>query len=288
MSYYLQAGTYFESQYKNILNEILVYGRKRHVRGFNTIELSPFCFTTRNSLYNILTNENRKINRAFSIAEWIWMMSGRSDVKMVSFYNSNISNYSDDNNTFSGSYGPRIISQIDYILTCFKNDINTRQAIIQIWKESPQKSKDIPCTLSLQFLHNDGELDLIATMRSNDAWLGLPYDFYNFTMIQNYFAHLLGLKIGQYTHQAGSMHLYEQHYEKASLLIKDPTYIRDLKQTEEIKNDQLNLLISAEELMRIGQDCSLIISTLQEPWLSMAVTLKKYCEKKNENKNKLN
>lgn len=288
MSYYLQAGTYFETQYKNILKEIITSGRKRDVRGFKTIELSPFVFSTKYPLCNILSNSKRNINKAFSIAEWLWMMSGRNDVEMVSFYNSKISNYSDDGIRFKGAYGPRIKSQFDYIVDCFKKDINTRQAVVQIWTENPKPSKDIPCTLSLQFIHNDGELDLIATMRSNDAWLGLPYDFYNFTMIQNYLAYKLNLKIGRYTHQAGSQHLYEEHFLKAKEIYNDATFVKEIKETEKIEHDELNLILSIEESLRKGQNTDISINILHEPWLSMAKTLKQYSEKKYENKKQIN
>ena len=56
--------------------------------------------------------------------------------------------------------------------------------IINIWRENPRSSKDIPCTLSLQFFLREASdqlwLHTIATMRSNDAWLGVPYDTFNF------------------------------------------------------------------------------------------------------------
>jgi len=280
MTHYLQQGTYFEGQYKNILSEILRNGRVRKVRGFDTLELSPFVFTTDNPLNNVIENPIRKINKSFMIAEWLWMMSGRKDVDMVAFYNSNIAKFSDNGTSFNGAYGPRISDQLDYILECFKNDINTRQAIIQIWRESPKKSKDIPCTLCFQFLHNNGKLDMIATMRSNDAWLGLPYDFFNFTMIQNYISFLLNLKVGRYTHQAGSEHIYSEHFDKVNLLISEPAFIGERNLTPQINNDELPLLLSIEESLRRGQDCSMLIEILHEPWKSMAITLETFCKNK--------
>lgn len=280
MSYHFQAGTSFEENYKTILFSILSKGRKRHVRGFNTTELSPFIWTTENPLQNIISNPIRKLNRAFSIAEWLWMMSGREDVEMVSYYNKNISKFSDNGKTFAGAYGPRITRQLDHVINSINSDINSRQAVISIWTENPKKSSDTPCTLTFQFLVNNGNLDMIVNMRSNDAWLGLPYDVYNFTMIQNYLAFKLKFGIGRYSHLVASEHLYEEHYDKAMELSNKPTYEYEIKWTETIKHDELNLLLSAEESMRHGQDCSLILGILHEPWLSMAETLKAYCENK--------
>jgi hypothetical protein len=90
-----------------------------------------------------------------------------------------------------------------------------------MWKPSDLKDayhgnkKDIPCTLNLQFFIRGEHLYCIATMRSNDAWMGMPYDIYCFTSLQCLLAEHLGLKVGFYQHNVGSMHLYEKHYQKA-------------------------------------------------------------------------
>ena len=48
--------------------------------------------------------------------------------------------------------------------------------------------KDIPCTVSLQFLIRENKLHLFVNMRSNDVFLGLPHDIFCFTMIQEIIA----------------------------------------------------------------------------------------------------
>ena len=45
-------------------------------------------------------------------------------------------------------------------------------------------------------------------MRSNDAWLGFPYDVFTFTTIQKILANCLGLRAGRYVHLVGSFHIY--------------------------------------------------------------------------------
>ncbi len=58
-------------------------------------------------------------------------------------------------------------------------------------------------------------------MRSNDAWLGLPYDLMQFGMLQCAISQALGLPVGVQTHSAGSMHLYKRNFPKA-LLVREP------------------------------------------------------------------
>jgi thymidylate synthase len=81
-------------------------------------------------------------------------------------------------------------------------------------------SKDIPCTLSLQFIIRDGKLNCVATMRSNDIVKGFTYDVFTFSMV-SYAALLLlrarGIEValGELILTAGSLHLYQSDYEKA-------------------------------------------------------------------------
>ncbi len=56
--------------------------------------------------------------------------------------------------------------------------------------------KEIPCTTTLQFFVRNERLDMVTTMRSNDAYLGLPHDVFCFTMLQEIIARSLGLDIG--------------------------------------------------------------------------------------------
>jgi hypothetical protein len=83
------------------------------------------------------------------------------------------------------------------------------------------KSKDIPCTLDWQFLVRDNRLHMGVAMRSNDAWLGFPYDVFAFTCFQRVVAAHLGVDVGLYHHHViGSMHLYARDEEGARHAIK--------------------------------------------------------------------
>src|SRR6185437_1604974 len=81
------------------------------------------------------------------------------------------------------------------------------------------ETKDVPCTLTLQFFIRLGRLHTIVTMRSSDAFLGFPYDIYNFSMIGNTLAGELGVEVGTTTMQLGSFHLYERDWEAAKSIV---------------------------------------------------------------------
>jgi len=70
----------------------------------------------------------------------------------------------------------------------------------------------------LQFLIRDNKLDCYCFMRSNDIWLGLPYDVAFFTLVHEIVYTALvdilrnDLQLGSYFHHATSLHVYERDY----------------------------------------------------------------------------
>jgi len=152
------------------------------------------------------------------VAEFLWILAGLNDVNILAKYNSSMKNFSDDGEILSGAYGPRLLPQIPYVLENLKKP-ETRQAVATIWTPSPSDSKDVPCTISLQWLIRGGFLHCTVNMRSSDAWLGLPYDFFTFSQITNYLALVLGRPVGSVTMNLASSHLYAENHELASMII---------------------------------------------------------------------
>lgn len=170
-------------------------------------------FASQNSL---LTCPERKLNYRFAAAEALWMVLGRDDVASLARVNPRMREFSDDGRRLAGAYGPRFRQQLPYVLETLARDPLSRQAVVEIWRPSPGPSKDVPCTLSWQFLLRDGRLHLVATMRSSDAWLGVPYDAFSFSVVLQYVAGRLGARGGTVTMNLGSSHVYAEHWEEAA------------------------------------------------------------------------
>ena len=178
----------------------------------------------------VVTLPERKLSTKFLGGEAYWILSGDNRVETIAPYNKNIVNYSDDGVTFFGAYGPRILSQLDYVIDKLKSDADTRQAVLTIWRENPPETKDVPCTVAVNFMIRNHKLNCHVYMRSNDLWLGFPYDVFNFSML----SHLVCCKLnafvvenggviiepGMLYHTASSRHIYEQHFEQVEQLIK--------------------------------------------------------------------
>ena len=172
----------------------------------------------------IVAVPERQLGYKFMAAEAAWILSGDDRVATISPFARHISSFSDNGNTYFGAYGPKVLDQLPYVISALVNDLDTRQAVINIWRENPGPSKDIPCTLSAQFLIRGDKLHCIDTMRSSDAWLGWPYDVFNFSMLSYEICRRLkdqGVYVtpGTLYLTAGSQHLYEPQWKEARAII---------------------------------------------------------------------
>ncbi len=127
-----------------------------------------------------------------------------------------------DEGILHGAYGPRLfamrgnVDQLKNVTALLKGNPGSRRAVVQLFnaEDIAAAHKEIPCTTTLQFHLRDGQLHLSATLRSNDAYWGLPHDVFCFTMIQEMMARRLGVDLGEYYQYVGSMHVYIDYLEK--------------------------------------------------------------------------
>lgn len=209
-------GEGFSNIYKEVCKNLLENGEVVSPRHMPTTEIKGVIIKILNPRTRILNKNVRKISLPFAIGEWLWCMSGRKDLEMIQYYAPSYNKYSDNGIILNGAYGPRIKRNLEKIINLLKSDCDTRRAVIPIYDKADVglKSNDIPCTLTLQFMIRNNQLDMFTNMRSNDVYLGLPYDVFNFTMWQEYIASLLNINIGTYTHMVGSIHFYEKDRQK--------------------------------------------------------------------------
>jgi thymidylate synthase len=170
----------------------------------------------------------RVINPAFAVAEALWILSG-SDDPWIFQYNRALTRYADDGR-LQGAYGPRMrrwrghLDQLDQVRRLLARDPDSRQGVIQLFdpERDTRGHRDVPCTLGYRFFIRAGLLHMHTTMRSQDLWLGFPYDIFATTLLQELLAGWLGVGIGEYHHHVDSLHLYEQHIERAGSVPAGP------------------------------------------------------------------
>lgn len=159
----------------------------------------------------------RKPNLRIAATEAMHLVGGISSLQQLDRASGNRFSQFANGGRLLGAYGPRTHGQLLAVEQLLRRDPPTRQAVVTLWtgREHDVRSRDVPCTTTLQFFQRDHQLHLRVTMRSNDAWLGVPYDLMMFSCLQRTMACALDLEPGEYTHSVGSMHLYERDLDAA-------------------------------------------------------------------------
>ena len=188
-----------------------------------TTEINNMLFSILDPTKNIAqirTKSEFGVSLSYALGELVWYLSGDNSTEFIGQFGSLWQRISDDGKTNNSAYGYLIknkwgFNQLDLMYNILTEDSSSRRAVININTPHPEviKTKDEPCTISLQFFVRDGALNMTTVMRSNDIWFGTPYDVIYFTTLQQILASRLGVKVGIYTHFAGSFHVYDRNIE---------------------------------------------------------------------------
>jgi len=197
------------------------------------------------------------------LGELLWYLSKRNRLDFIQYYVPAYKKESEDGITVHGGYGARMFAmrrahnQVSNVLGLLKAKPSSRRAVIQLFDAADiaQKYQEIPCTCTLQFLIRKGRLDLIAHMRSNDAYLGLPHDVFAFTMLQEIIAVSLGVKLGTYRHLIGSLHLYDKDRNKAKMYLDEGlhSHVPMPKMPLVDPWNSIDVVLRAERVLRTGR-----------------------------------
>lgn len=276
-------------------------GVARKTRGFDCVEVPyPVLFCIENPRDRFITINERKWNKYLGWIESLWLWQGINSMEMVGSYVKNLYTFSDDGKFMRAGYGPRMrgyngsssdyeysksfigengdlcfggetIDQIKFVVEKLKQDPNSRQASITIHDPmkdnfepdgSLKKTKDTPCTRTIQFMIVDGKLDCTVTMRANDIWWGTTaVNVFNFTLMQEIIAMILGVPVGKYYHFANNLHYYRDLEEKVmevAELNSDDYYIPyEYPENEQISlrdvDKQISYISELEECSRNGK-----------------------------------
>jgi thymidylate synthase len=287
---YLQAGD-ADGAYAETLSRVLDHGEV--VTGGNSLsvgagknshELLNYSVVLSNPREKLILNEARRIYLPAAVARFVWMMAGSDRLADIAFYEPKVKSFSDDGIAVPGSsYGQRImrarpgLNQLEAAIGRLIEDSQSRRAAISVYQpeDAVRSSCDIPCTFGLAYHVRGGKLHATTLMRSNNAFLLLPYNIFEFSLLAEVVAAELNVPLGSLTHYALSMHIYEHEVAKSREVIagyKHPPILRNdpvpeipagSKPLEQIKN----LVILEAELRHASE--GLTGSNIDE-WLARA------------------
>lgn len=213
-------GTYGAEMYPTLVSRVRNYGARRPSRNGDTYDLGHVITHLYSPLAALPLGTGRNLNREIAAAEAAQLIGAFSDPALMIKASPNFARYLEpDLNSFHGAYGRRIGHQIPDVIHKFAMDPDTRQAVITLWDpliDNTPGKRDYPCTVMLQFELIENKLNMNVIMRSNDVWLGVPYDWFQFTQLQLTMCNIMGVEYGTYTHQSLSTHLYAMDLEKTN------------------------------------------------------------------------
>lgn len=130
------------------------------------------------------------------------------------------------------------IDQINRLVNLIKTDPNSRRLIVTGW--NPKECDAValpPCHTLFQFFVENGELSCQLYQRSADLFLGVPFNIASYALLTHMIAHVTGLKVGEFIHSFGDVHIYTNHIDQFKLqMSREPYPMPTLLLSKEVDN----------------------------------------------------
>lgn len=197
----------------------------------------------------------KKVFMKAIIYETLWFLRGDTNIKYLNDHGVTIwDEWADSKGELGPVYGKQWIrwqgpdgekiNQIAQVQDMLRHNPDSARIIVSAWNVSDiqglikgQKSAPPACHTLFQFFVADGKLSCQLYMRSNDAFLGAPFNIAQYAMLTQMLAQTTGLELGEYIHTNGDVHLYQNHIEQAKLQIsRKPRPLPKLKLNPEFKD----------------------------------------------------
>src|SRR5262249_1409387 len=107
----------------------------------------------------------------------------------------------------------------------------SRQVVLQIWdahSDLPDTSgtpvsPDVPCNICSFLKIRNNRLEWTQILRSNDLFLGVPYNFVQFTCLQEVMGGWPHVEPGDYVQLSDSLHVYQRDWARLEASVPSDT-----------------------------------------------------------------
>jgi len=131
------------------------------------------------------------------------------------------------------------VDQLKNLIDGLKNDPNGRRHILSAWNVGELDQMALPpCHVMSQFYVNKKrELSCHMYQRSQDVFLGAPFNYASYALLTHLIAHHCGYKVGELIISTGDTHIYTNHVEQVKeQLTRDPLPLPTLMLSVEKKD----------------------------------------------------
>jgi thymidylate synthase len=168
----------------------------------------------------------KKIHVRSVIHELLWFISGDTNVDYLQRNGVSIWNeWADDKGDLGPIYGYQWRhwggDQLKTVVENIRTQPESRRHVVSAWNvaELPKMAL-LPCHLLFQFYVAQGKLSCQLYQRSADIFLGVPFNIACYSLLTMMVAQVCDLKVGSLVHTFGDVHLYNNHFEQASLQLE--------------------------------------------------------------------
>jgi len=166
------------------------------------------------------------------IYELLWFLRGDTNVKYLNDHGIKLwDDWANDKGELGPIYGKQWIrwerangekiNQIEEVQNMLRTNSDSRRIIVSAWNVSDiqelikgKKTAPPACHTLFQFFVANGKLSCQLYMRSNDVFLGAPFNIAQCALLTIMLAQTCGLKLGEYIHTNGDVHIYKNHFEQ--------------------------------------------------------------------------
>ncbi|MHA3046464.1 thymidylate synthase [Riemerella anatipestifer] len=235
--------------YLDLLQHILDHGTDKTDRT-GTGTRSVFGYQLRYDLskgFPLITT--KKVHLKSIIYELLWFIKGDTNIKYLNDNGVSIwDEWADDNGNLGPVYGAqwrswkgadgRVIDQISEVIHQIKTNPDSRRLIVSAWNAAEIPNMALaPCHALFQFYVADGKLSLQLYQRSADVFLGVPFNIASYALLTMMVAQVCGLKVGEYIHSFGDVHIYNNHFEQVQKqLSREPRPLPTMKLNPSVKD----------------------------------------------------
>lgn len=112
-------------------------------------------------------------------------------------------------------YQPRVVDQITDVIEQIKTNPSSRRLLVSAWNAGVIDQMSLPpCHYSFQFYVDGDKLSLMYQMRSNDLFLGCPFNIASYALLLHIVAKITGKIPHELVASLGDCHIYKNHIEQ--------------------------------------------------------------------------
>lgn len=191
----------------------------------------------------------KKVHLKSVIYELLWFLRGETNIK---FLHDNGVTIWDEWADFNGELGPvygkqwrhwvcadgRVIDQLQEVQSEIKKNPYSRRLLVSAWNVGELDKMALPpCHVLFQFYVSQGLLSCQLTMRSADAFLGVPFNMVSYALLTHMMAQQCNLGVGEFIWSGGDCHIYANHFDQVKeQLTREPRALPQLHIKRRPKN----------------------------------------------------